>query len=426
MASTAPTIAGVQNKGSKTNGINAKSVHLKVFIDKKKEKVMFAEADQDFVDILFSFLTLPLGTIARLSGKHIDSSYIKIGSLSSLYESALNLDAVLTQVLFSKERLSNPINASSDLCRKLRLDLNDTYARVTGSHGEAVLVKKKGSFIIMDDLEVKPFLLDRYMDLRKTIANENIELLERSMDFGFEEFLNLLRWSLLSSNPLTNLVTGGSKLYRSSSNIGNATKPYRSLSYMRNAIVNSSRPALGFSGYPQMVKILVHKSTKKVLCAQVDNFFIELLLSFLTVPLGAVKRLTMDCLPSLGIDNLYKSVSNFGAEKCLKSKAIKTALLRPKIASAYPRVTGYLPLYRSDTIFGHFINEKATFTVSDDLKIELSPSFATITNLTFGHPVGDIEVLDVSIGEPEALLILKASLTSASPLTDCLHAFKKK
>ena len=129
---------------------------------------------------------MPLITIARLSGKHIDSSYIKIGSLSSLYESAVNLDVAFTPDS-SKNGLINPINSSFDICQKRRLDLNYTNARVTGSHGEAVLVKKKGSFIITDDLEVKPFLLDRYMDLRKTIANENIELLERSMDFGFEE-----------------------------------------------------------------------------------------------------------------------------------------------------------------------------------------------------------------------------------------------
>ncbi|KAK1406792.1 hypothetical protein QVD17_38400 [Tagetes erecta] len=34
-------------------------VELKVFVDKKKKKVMFAEAEEEFVDILFSFLTLP-------------------------------------------------------------------------------------------------------------------------------------------------------------------------------------------------------------------------------------------------------------------------------------------------------------------------------------------------------------------------------
>ncbi|GJS98698.1 hypothetical protein Tco_0819868 [Tanacetum coccineum] len=288
------------------------------------------------------FLTLPLGTIARFSGKQIDSSFIKVGSLSSLYESVLNLGVVFTQES-SKDGFINPINSSSDLCHKLRLDLNETNARVFGKFDKAVLVKKKGSFIITDDLEVKPFWLDRYMDLRKTIANENIELHERSMDFGFEEFLILLRWSLLSSNPLTNLVTGGSKLYKSSSYIGNATKPYRSLSYVRNAIVNSLRPALGFSSYSQMIKILVHKSTKYYV-QKLINFFIEMLLSFLTIPLGAVKRLTMDCLPSLGIDNLYKSVSNFGAEKCLKSKAIKTALCSPKIASNYYCVTEYATL----------------------------------------------------------------------------------
>ncbi|KAI3679628.1 hypothetical protein L2E82_51168 [Cichorium intybus] len=65
-----------------------KPVQLKVYVDKKKTKVMFAEAEEDFVDILFSFFTLPLGIIARLSKKHADSKEIRVGSLTSLYESS--------------------------------------------------------------------------------------------------------------------------------------------------------------------------------------------------------------------------------------------------------------------------------------------------------------------------------------------------
>ncbi|RHN48409.1 hypothetical protein MtrunA17_Chr7g0263461 [Medicago truncatula] len=42
------------------------TVELKLLIDKETNNVIFAEAGKDFVDILFSFLTLPLGTIARL------------------------------------------------------------------------------------------------------------------------------------------------------------------------------------------------------------------------------------------------------------------------------------------------------------------------------------------------------------------------
>ncbi|WJZ88121.1 hypothetical protein VitviT2T_007451 [Vitis vinifera] len=46
-----------------------KQISLKIAIDKEKNQVLFAESDIDFVDVLFSFLTLPMGTILRLADK---------------------------------------------------------------------------------------------------------------------------------------------------------------------------------------------------------------------------------------------------------------------------------------------------------------------------------------------------------------------
>ncbi|GKF41573.1 putative retrotransposon protein, partial [Tanacetum coccineum] len=43
---------------------------------------MFVEADEEFIEILFSFLTLPLGTIAKLLAKHADAKlWAKMGSV---------------------------------------------------------------------------------------------------------------------------------------------------------------------------------------------------------------------------------------------------------------------------------------------------------------------------------------------------------
>ncbi|KAF2321307.1 hypothetical protein GH714_038564 [Hevea brasiliensis] len=43
-----------------------KKVNLKLLIDKKTNKVLFAEAEKDFVDFLFILLSLPVGTVIRL------------------------------------------------------------------------------------------------------------------------------------------------------------------------------------------------------------------------------------------------------------------------------------------------------------------------------------------------------------------------
>nr|XP_043637433.1 uncharacterized protein LOC122608397 [Erigeron canadensis] len=394
---------------------SSKPIQLKVFIDNKKKKVMFAEAEEDFVEILFSFLTLPLGTIAKLSNKHGDSKDLKFGSLSSLYESIENLDNKHFSNEHCKIALVNPTSSSVSLCQKLKVNLMDDKKPVDGPVDEPVFVQKKASFIITDDLNVVPVLLDRSIVLLNSLGVEYIDLLEERtiMNFGFEEFSDLLKWSLVSNNPFTNLVLG-------------ASKPCSCLPCIKSSTWGNLPLVLGHSSESQKIKLLVQKSTKKVLCAQVENFFVEMLFSFLTIPLGTVKRLTADNASSMGIDKLYDSISRLGDEKYLKYEETKTMLLSPKIAANYLRVTDLLPIYGKDTSSGSFLKGHGTFIVSDDLGVTVSRSLSTISKFNaLGVPVGDIEVMEVSIGEQEALLILKASLTSTSALTNCLNAFKK-
>ncbi|MFS7976843.1 hypothetical protein Hanom_Chr10g00897111 [Helianthus anomalus] len=177
--------------------MGSKPVHLKVFVDKKKKKVMFAEAEQDFVEILFSFLTLPLGTIGRISSKHQATMDTKVGSLDSLYESVEILDYkhfsynAYSAYDASKNALVNPWNSSLSLCQKLKIDLNNIKpvdARVSDSHDNLVFFKKRTSFIITDDLNIAPLMLSTGICLLKFLGVENINSLdERTMDFGFSK-----------------------------------------------------------------------------------------------------------------------------------------------------------------------------------------------------------------------------------------------
>ncbi|CAH8300477.1 unnamed protein product [Eruca vesicaria subsp. sativa] len=45
---------------------------VKLLIDQKRNKVVLAEADQGFVDVLISLLSLPMGKIARFLENHKD------------------------------------------------------------------------------------------------------------------------------------------------------------------------------------------------------------------------------------------------------------------------------------------------------------------------------------------------------------------
>lgn len=81
----------------------ATNVSLKLFIDKKSNQVLFAEADKKFVDFLFFIFKLPVGTVTRLLQEKNTA-----GSLNSLYESVKNLSDIYMQPDQDKDFLLNP------------------------------------------------------------------------------------------------------------------------------------------------------------------------------------------------------------------------------------------------------------------------------------------------------------------------------
>jgi len=68
------------------------TVPCRYWVDNERKRVVMAEASGHFVDVLFSFLTLPLGTIIRL-GNTLGQP-IEIGCINNLFKSveALNPD----------------------------------------------------------------------------------------------------------------------------------------------------------------------------------------------------------------------------------------------------------------------------------------------------------------------------------------------
>ncbi|CAN1269330.1 hypothetical protein LINPERPRIM_LOCUS13546 [Linum perenne] len=78
-------------------------VTLKLLIDKKSNKVLFAEAGKEFVDFLFSILSLPLGTVIRLL-----SMDKMVGCLGNLYQSIEELGDTFIQQSTSKDIVLNP------------------------------------------------------------------------------------------------------------------------------------------------------------------------------------------------------------------------------------------------------------------------------------------------------------------------------
>lgn len=100
---------------------------LKVMVNKEKRKVLFADVDSTFADVLLSFLTLPLGAIVRILKNHYgDEEAPAFGSLTSLYNSLENLDSVHFLTEGAKSILLHPRSSSDAQRRGLKLDISDS------------------------------------------------------------------------------------------------------------------------------------------------------------------------------------------------------------------------------------------------------------------------------------------------------------
>lgn len=110
-------------------------------VNQESNKVIFAEAGMDFDDVLFSFLTFPLGTITRLLQKDTNMGPVIIGCLNSLYQSVTNLDKECMKKEISKEMLLQPSYLLEDYCSFLKLNIDDTQPT------KYYMCNGKGSFL---------------------------------------------------------------------------------------------------------------------------------------------------------------------------------------------------------------------------------------------------------------------------------------
>ncbi|KAG5533335.1 hypothetical protein RHGRI_027510 [Rhododendron griersonianum] len=223
---------------------NAK-VSLKLLIDTKAKRVLFAEAGKDFVDFLFNLLHLPVGTVVRLLTKQtmvgtLGNLYGSIEKLSETYfqpnqtkASVLKPKAPLsaTQVpllsldggtsaakkyyncSYSYSHLYVADNASA-VCPSCNNKLTREVQYVAAANevaavAEGGLLKGVVTYMVMDDLVVTPMsTISGISMLNKFNVKEVGALEERFVDLGMPESLKLLKASLHSKKVLTNVFLG--------------------------------------------------------------------------------------------------------------------------------------------------------------------------------------------------------------------------
>ncbi|KAK0592460.1 hypothetical protein LWI29_019538 [Acer saccharum] len=115
--------------------MEAPNLKLKLFIDTKSNKVLFAEADKDFVDLIFYFISLPVSTVVRLLNKKS-----QVGCLDDLYAGIENLSDTYMQKDRNKEYLFNPKGPiSCNVIPSLLSDLKSSKVYMCNCYSNSVL-----------------------------------------------------------------------------------------------------------------------------------------------------------------------------------------------------------------------------------------------------------------------------------------------
>ena len=86
-----------------TSDASASTLSMKLLVDTKAQRVLYAEAGKDVVNFLFSLLTLPVGTVVKILSKDAMA-----GSVGNLYGSVEKLDETYVRSAGVKAALLSP------------------------------------------------------------------------------------------------------------------------------------------------------------------------------------------------------------------------------------------------------------------------------------------------------------------------------
>ncbi|PNX54525.1 hypothetical protein L195_g048145, partial [Trifolium pratense] len=254
--------------------------------------------------------------------------------------------------------LLQPKNSSEDYCSTLKLNIDDTplekyflctscyyYNRLYTSTNKNCecgnpltcsvflkhfcngFVRRRADFVITDDLIVMPN--SKHVTSFGLLQNYGIKSTSSLKEMTFivtkEKMLDLLKCSLISKSPLTDLF------------LRKKISVERISRFLNFDIENSTNIQIS-------VKLVIRKSDGKILYAQGEEDFADMLVSYLILPLGGiVRKLKGNC--SLGsINKLYKSIVDLDENKYFKSAKAKSRLVDPEVAGQFKLNQKILPI----------------------------------------------------------------------------------
>ncbi|KAF5742649.1 hypothetical protein HS088_TW09G00700 [Tripterygium wilfordii] len=207
---------------------------MKLLMDTRRHRIIFAEANKEVVDFVFTFLSLPVGLIFRVMGE----KHEMVGCLGNLYKSVQDLDSTYLQPNKFKAHIWLPIVANfsgiiksippttvyrchSDSCcgiDNVAFDRAATCPQCDGIMNKEVtcvhasskgFVKGEATYMITDDLTVKPMSALSIIGLmNKFNVKEVGDVQEKFINFSVDKRMKIFKASLVSKTVLTDVFLG--------------------------------------------------------------------------------------------------------------------------------------------------------------------------------------------------------------------------
>ncbi|WVZ86946.1 LOW QUALITY PROTEIN: hypothetical protein U9M48_033657 [Paspalum notatum var. saurae] len=305
------------------------TVAVKLFTDKEKQRVLFAESDKEFVDVIFSFLTLPLGAIVRLLGNQSG-----VGCLDEVHKSVESLGTEHFQTEACKTMLLRPLNAAASHFDRLKVKLDYTNPRSIYATLLAVYSVQSPTFFAK---LAKASSISFWNCLRMVVPASTCLVFSLLDKFGLDEKADIEEKIIDLNNKKVSLSTARSATNRSLTSNEPLTGMYFDTLVTPGTVTldelpkQESKDAHTFNIIK--IKFIQTADNSTVLYAEVEQDFVDLLFGLVSVPLGSIIKAYCHWPPNGCVDNLYQSVDG-SASGCIRD-GCKSLLLSPKLATFF-------------------------------------------------------------------------------------------
>ncbi|XBH87921.1 hypothetical protein VPH35_075290 [Triticum aestivum] len=401
------------------------TIKIKLAVDRTQNRMLFTDAGSDFVDFCAAGATSSPGCLSNLCGSVINLREIKLLMVDSCHRMLLTpsqeheFGAHGTSQTYS-------LQVGGDFCRCWLVLARLVYVYNSAISGIGRFVRPKERFVISDGWTIKPVSTSTMQSLPHNFTPDAIlqEFEEMEVCVGWAEVVSILKASLSSHTIFTDVF------------------------YPKEPkIMHRANKDSGSDSSPQSnIKLFYDRQEKKVMYAECKHEFVDLLLGFLSYPLGCVIKNMADgavtCpLGDGGFENLYISTIELEASGFITDGYAEKMLLNPSLCPFSTQCfvleetyvepepepeefcMGLAPYRSSRTFLGTCRNchpnlvDDRKYVIDDDLQIHQASAMAVSKHWCRRDKANVVE-MEITTGIQEVVVLLRAVLTSKTALTD--------